>query len=148
MDDPACPRDEYDCLIAPLLSLLQSGATDSDLANYLRKQVVKHFGLSPEHYDFVAVAGRLRNWFDRAWHELSEPVTIFVALLDEGTEAWRPVRARPLREVGLLRIMGVDADVSDETWEFPPGAIVRCEQRRFPDGTIGMTAVERAEEAG
>jgi hypothetical protein len=44
--------------------------------------------------------------------------------------------------------MGVEADVSDETWEFPPGAIVRCEQRRFADGKIGMTAAERAEEAG
>jgi hypothetical protein len=38
-----------------------------------------------------------------------------------------------------------EADVSDETWQFPPGAIVRCERKRFSDGQVGMTAVERAE---
>jgi hypothetical protein len=27
MDDPNWPRDEYDCLVGPLLTLLQSGAS-------------------------------------------------------------------------------------------------------------------------
>ena len=61
------PRDEYGCLIGPLLTLLQSGGTATDIQSYLRKEIVDHFGLSPEHYDFLAVAKRLRAWFDRGW---------------------------------------------------------------------------------
>jgi hypothetical protein len=147
MNDPGWPRDEYDCLVGPLLTLLQSGATDDEIGGYLRKEIVEHFGLSPDHYDFLAVAGRLRGWFDHGWGHLSEPVTIFVALLNEGVDVWRPVQARPLSR-GLFRIVGVEVDISDETWQFPAGAIVRCEQKRFGDGTTGMTAVEQVQGAG
>jgi hypothetical protein len=100
-----------------------------------------------EAHDFTTVAERVRSWFDRGWGNLAEPVTIFVALLDEGVDVWRPVQARPL-DHGLFRIVGVQADTSDETWQFPAGAIVRCEQKQFADGTFGMTAVEQAEETG
>jgi hypothetical protein len=148
MDDPDSPRDEYDCLVGGLLTMLQSRATDREFATYLRNEVVEHFGLSPGHYDFTAVAGRVLNWFDRAWRDLREPTTIFVALVGEGADVWRPVRARPLREPGLFRIVGVEADVRDETWQFPAGAIVRCERRQCADGEIQMTAVEGADEAG
>lgn len=147
MDNPDWPRDEYGCLVGPLLTLLQSGATDDEIGSYLRKEIVEHFGLSPEHYDFLAVAKRLRTWFDRGWRDLAEPVPIFVALVDEGVDVWRPVQARPLSR-GLFRIVGVEADVSDERWQFPTGAIVRCVQKRFGDGTIGMTAAEQVEEVG
>jgi hypothetical protein len=142
MDNRDCPRDEYDCLVGPLLTLLQSGAADEAIGTYLHKEIVEHFGLSPEPYDFRAIARRLRTWFDLAWRDLAEPTTIFVALLDEGVDVWRPVVARPLGR-GLFRIVGVEADVSDERWQFPAGAIVRCEGKRFGDGTAGMTAVEQ-----
>ena len=56
-------------------------------------------------------------------------------------------QARPL-DHGLFRIVGVEAETNDETWQFPAGSIVRCEQKRFADGTRGMAAVERAEDAG
>jgi hypothetical protein len=137
------PRDEYDCLIGPLTTLLESGATTADIGRFLRKELVDHFGLSPDHYDFVATANRFRTWFDRSWRDLEDLLTIFVALLDEGVDVWRPVQARPLGD-DLFRIVGVDADVSDESWQFPAGAIVRCERRQFSDGTTGLTAVERA----
>jgi hypothetical protein len=108
------------------------------------RKIIEDFGLQPEHHDFGAITARVRVWFNRGWRDLAEPVTIFVALLHEGTDVWRPVQARPLGE-NLFRIVGVEADVSDETWQFPPGAIVRCERKRFSDGQVGMTAVERAE---
>ena len=145
MADPAWPRDEYDCLVGPLLTLVQSGASKEEIALYLRTEIVEHFGLSGEGHDFTSVAERVRRWFDRGWRHLAEPVTIFVALLDEGVDVWRPVRARPL-DHGLFRIVGVEADTSDETWQFPAGAIVRCEEKRFAAGTSGMVAVEQAEE--
>jgi hypothetical protein len=147
MDDPDWPRDEYDCLVGPLLTLLQSGAADDSIAGYLRKEIVEHFGLSPDAYDLLAVAWRFRAWFDQGWRDLAAPVTVFVALLDEGVDVWRPVQARPLGR-GLFRLVGVQADVSDERWQFPAGAIVRCEDRRFDDGTTGVTAVERVQGAG
>ena len=146
MGNPDCPRDEYDRLIGPLLTLLQSGAGEAEIAGYLRREIVDHFGL-PERYDFLGEAGRLRSWFEQGWRDLSEPTTILVALLNEGVEVWRPVRARRLSS-GLFRIMGADGDTSDETWQFPAGAIVRCEERRFGDGSTGIAAVEQAQKAG
>jgi hypothetical protein len=41
----------------------------------------------------------------------------------------------------------VDGDTNDETWQFPAGAIVKCEDEQFADGRSGMTAVPRVEEA-
>src|SRR5206468_6841739 len=32
MTDPNWPRDEYECLVGPLLTLLQSGASDAQIA--------------------------------------------------------------------------------------------------------------------
>jgi hypothetical protein len=52
--------------------------------------------------------------------------TIFVRLLDEGTEVWRPVHAE---EVGPLTFHFDDQVPSEELWEFPAGSIVRCENR-------------------
>ncbi|OLC32577.1 MAG: hypothetical protein AUH28_12155 [Acidobacteria bacterium 13_1_40CM_56_16] len=78
------------------------------------------------------------------WRDLQDPFTIFIALLDEGIDAWRPVQARPLGD-NLFRIVGVEADVSDETWQFPAGAIVRCEPKQFSDGQAGIVAVECVE---
>jgi len=137
------PRDEYDCLLGPLLTHLQALAPESEIASHLRSELVTHhFGLSPEHYDFQAIANRVKSWFDLGWRECGEPETIYVALQNEGVDVWRPVQARPLGR-DLFRIVGVDADVDDESWQFPAGAIVRCEPKTFSDGQRGLRAVER-----
>lgn len=54
---------------------------------------------------------------------MSDPVTILIALLDEGVEVWRPVLAE---RVGpdLYFVLGSVPD--DEEWAFPPGSLVRC----------------------
>ena len=67
-----------------------------------------------------------------------ERVTIYVALLNEGTDCWRPVTAERVSE-GLFQI--VDSQPEDEQWEFPPGQIVRCRERTFSDGR-GLVAFE------
>ena len=64
-------------------------------------------------------------------------VTIYVALLDEGTDVWRPVEAEP--EGPFYRIVGSVPEA--ETWAFDPGSLVRCEPREFADGS-GLIAVE------
>jgi len=144
---PDHPRDEYDCLVGPLLTLLARHASEEEVARFLRHEIDEHFGPPPENYDFAKIARRVRSWFERGWSTFGDPVTIFVARLDQGADVWRPVQARPLNS-GHFRIIGVEADTSDETWQFPAGAIVRCDNRQFADGTNGMAAAERARESG
>jgi hypothetical protein len=58
--------------------------------------------------------------------------TIYVALLDEGIDCWRPVNAV---QVGADVYRIVDQPVpEDELWEFGPGEEVRCELYQFSDG--------------
>src|SRR6266436_9621396 len=69
---------------------------------------------------------------------------VYVRLLDEGTEVWRPVRATALPD-GTFRLLEPDGyDPNAETWEFPPSTKVRCVTRKFTDGDEGLVAVARA----
>ena len=59
---------------------------------------------------------------------------IWVRLLNEGTEVSRPAKALVLGN-GAFRILAPsDYDGGDETWEFPPGSTVECEQRGGESG--------------
>ena len=71
--------------------------------------------------------------------------TIYVALLDEGIDVWRPVMARRLRD-GTYLILEQDYDRSTETWQFEPGAVVkgRIERR---DGRQITIATENAHQS-
>ena len=66
---PDGPRDEYECLVGPLLTLLQSGPTQDEIASYLETELVEHFGLEPNRESIVVVASRVRGWFDRGWKD-------------------------------------------------------------------------------
>jgi hypothetical protein len=57
---------------------------------------------------------------------------IYVELLDEGVDVWRPVDAVQLED-GWYRITGVKAD-PDERWAFDTGDVVRCELRLLSRG--------------
>ncbi len=59
--------------------------------------------------------------------------TIYVYLLDEGTDCWRPVSAEHLRD-DVYRIKGEPPDPEDEKWEYLPGAVVRCRQQKLSGG--------------
>ncbi|MDR1305695.1 MAG: hypothetical protein LBK76_10825 [Verrucomicrobiales bacterium] len=66
--------------------------------------------------------------------------TLYVRLMDEGTEVFRPTEAELLSDgcFKLLPIEGYDPD--DENWEFPPGSIVRAIERKL-DGEKALIAV-------
>ena len=68
--------------------------------------------------------------------------TVFVRLLDEGTDVVRPVQAERVVSANFRLIEPTDYDPQYETWEFPPACIVRCEARKI-DGETLMVAVER-----
>jgi hypothetical protein len=57
--------------------------------------------------------------------------TIYMPLLNEGTDIWRPVEAAP---VGPDNYM-VEGDMpDDEEWMFAPGSLVRCQLRTLSLG--------------
>ena len=72
-----------------------------------------------------------------AWHQTQE---IYIYLLNEGTDAWRPVDAIVLGE-GIYEIPRDAIVPEDEDWEFLPGSMVRCAIKRL-SGRDCMTAIE------
>lgn len=73
---------------------------------------------------------------------MSKRDTIYVALLDEGIDVWRPVEARRLSPDTYL-IVDQDYDPRTETWEFEPGTAVRC-RTESRDGRQILVATEVA----
>ena len=69
-------------------------------------------------------------------------MTIYVALLDEGTAVWCPVEATAVA-VDAYRIDSVNAAPEDERWEYQHGDIVVCESHEFSDGLTALVAVGR-----
>jgi hypothetical protein len=75
---------------------------------------------------------------------LSNTVTIYIQLLDEGSYSARPTQAIDIGN-GFFKVLSTPAyDPADEVWEFPPGSIVRCEMTAFHDGDY-LLAVEKAD---
>lgn len=72
----------------------------------------------------------------------TEPVTVFVRMLDEGTDVWRPVQAFRLGET-TYRI--ADEPIpEDEAWVFQPGDVVVVERRQGGAAEDSLIAVARA----
>jgi len=75
---------------------------------------------------------------------VSEAVEVFVRLLDEGVDVWRPVRAKRLSGT-VYRIVDQPYEREIETWQFAPGDAVVCELIDSGDGPI--FAATRRDEA-
>lgn len=74
--------------------------------------------------------------------QVPDPTTeIFVKLLDEAVDVWRPVKAVHL-DGQTYRIVEQPYDRETETWEFVPGTTVQFEVIDGSDGPI--TAAARA----
>lgn len=74
-----------------------------------------------------------------AWNTRRETTEILMPLLNEGTDCWRPVSAKLCADGGfeILGIMPVG-----EEWQFAPGKRVRCQEKRFADGSTSLVALE------
>ena len=72
----------------------------------------------------------------------TELVTIYVYLLNEGVDVWRPVLASRIDE-SLFRIVVQQYDRSVETWEFEPGDVVHCEQTRLSERSLPCCKTQR-----
>jgi hypothetical protein len=56
--------------------------------------------------------------------------TVYVYLLDEGVDAWRPVSAHHVG-TDVYQLAPAPEPPMDEKWEFPPGTRVICELRHL-----------------
>lgn len=64
---------------------------------------------------------------------------IFISLLNEGIDCWRPANAKQHSE-GVFEILGIIP--AGEDWQFAPGMRVRCRPRLFADGSTALIAYE------
>jgi hypothetical protein len=66
--------------------------------------------------------------------------TIYMPLLNEGVDVWRPVEAMKITDLGY---MVTENPPPGEEWVFQPGHILRCEERQLSDGRH-LVAVTKA----
>ena len=66
--------------------------------------------------------------------------TIYMPLLNEGTDVWRPVEAMKITDLGY---MVTQPEPAEEQWAFQPGHILTCEERQLDDG-LRLVAVAKA----
>src|SRR5690348_15970137 len=69
---------------------------------------------------------------------------VYVRLLDEGVDVWRPVQAAARSDGSLELVAPNDYGPETEHWEFPPHTRVRCQVRRFEGGKEGLVAIKAA----
>jgi hypothetical protein len=70
--------------------------------------------------------------------------TIYMPLVGEATDCWRPVRAVQISGDVFEIAEGVH---EDETWFFAPFSRVRCQDRVFADGQTGLAIIAYAVES-
>jgi hypothetical protein len=75
----------------------------------------------------------------------TEPQTIFVELLDEGTVCLRPTQGVPLGDGRYRLLPTANYDPEDEHWQFPPGCVVRCRTEAW-SGKEVLVARERVDQ--
>ncbi len=66
---------------------------------------------------------------------MTKTVQIYVALLDEGVDVWRPVEALYVKE-NVYKILVQPYDPAIENWQFQPGELVVCEMVESSNGSI------------
>ena len=74
---------------------------------------------------------------------LEQTTTIFVRLLDEGTDVWRPVDAIQ-NDSNTFEIVSEKPDQEDETREFVQGQKVTCKEALSQEGDVILVAVALA----
>lgn len=74
----------------------------------------------------------------------TDSATVFVRLLDEGADVWRPVMAERLGETTYR--LAADPAPEDERWIFQPGDIVVVEQRRGEGELIAVALATQLDE--
>jgi hypothetical protein len=61
---PDGPKEEYDCLLWPVMRKLEDGAPEEQLVTFLVSELEGHFGLTGDASNVEAFASRARKWFE------------------------------------------------------------------------------------
>jgi hypothetical protein len=64
---------------------------------------------------------------------VADATTVYVELLDEDVDVWRPVAASLVRD-GVYRLE--DKADDEERWAFPAGSLVRVAERELSGGRV------------
>lgn len=67
MSDPEWPRDEYECLVGPLLRRLEVRTAPDAIAKFLHHEVTQHFGLGIALAPCAAWAAEAVAWYEIRW---------------------------------------------------------------------------------
>jgi hypothetical protein len=78
----------------------------------------------------------MQNKMKEAIHE------IFVRLMGEQMEIWRPVEAVKIDQE-TYRIISPNPEPKVEKWQFNRDDMVSCQTKTFSDGTSGLIAVRK-----
>ena len=73
---------------------------------------------------------------------MNKIVQIYVLLLNESTEIWRPVEALKLGK-NFYQIISPNPEPDVEKWQFNKGEKVLCSQKTFSDGKSGLVATKK-----
>lgn len=57
------PKDEYDCFVNPILSILHKGKGKSELTNFLKKHLEDHMGLDSKDSKPDEFAEKIMSWW-------------------------------------------------------------------------------------
>jgi hypothetical protein len=61
--DELLARDEYDCLISPLMHMLHDGASRPQVRRWLVSQIEGHFGMTADSHREGELASELVRWW-------------------------------------------------------------------------------------
>ena len=68
---PDWPRDEYNCLIDPVMRMLERNATSHEIAAALIATVQDHMGLDADPAEVAQFAAKAKVWYAERWASLS-----------------------------------------------------------------------------
>jgi hypothetical protein len=75
---------------------------------------------------------------------MSRVVQIYMPLLGEGVDVWRPVQAEHLHG-NVYRVLDQPCDRDDESWQFELGDEVMCELIELDGGPV-LAATRKADQ--
>jgi hypothetical protein len=102
----------------------------------LPPQIDIHCGQEVGLIEFDDGSAPVYNWVKGRKTRVTK---LYVRLLDEGVEVWRPVRGIHWAD-DVYRILSEPRE--GERWEFASGTAVRCRPQTFPDGEEQLVAFE------
>lgn len=114
--------------------------------NQLFTSVEKEGGLSTDTFAAIYLFNNATNELQKAFarrRESTKTARIYVYLLHEGTDVWRPAIGIHMKD-NIYQIYLQSEIPADETWQFLPGELVRCEERLL-SGNKCLVAIDKVE---